>query len=386
MTIENGPFKDQLTRDIGANLNVCHFNIEGISRDKCEVLSKLMSNERLDVIALQETHTVDDNDLRKRGFIPGYLLLGSIHHKQYGITTYVKEDLEDVETVSKSISENIFILITRVNEVNITNIYKPPNESWSSPPIKVLKHPAIYVGDFNSHSTAWGYNDNDNNGDVLSEWITLNNLYLVYSSKDKGTFFSARWQKEYTPDLSIISRTSLSDNTMATRQVMRDFPHSQHRPVIIKYVLQIPMVRSIPKPRWNFRRANWKQYAREVDHLLQWIPPVANNYERFIGVIKTVAKKHIPRGFRKTFIPTWDKDCEQLFEDYQKTRDYEIADKMLKTLNNNRKQRWQDTVEKLDFTRSSHKAWGLGAYEKTRRQKYKNNTTNKNYQTRRYCV
>lgn len=114
------------------------------------------------------------------------------------------------------------------------------------------------------------------------------------------------------------------------------------------------MVRPILKPHWNFRRANWKQYAKEVDHLLQWIPPVANNYERFIGVIKMVAKKHIPKGFRKMFIPTWDKDCEQLFEDFQRTRDYEIADKMLKTLNNNRKQRWHDTVEKLDFIRSSH--------------------------------
>uniref|UniRef100_A0A2S2QD57 Endonuclease/exonuclease/phosphatase domain-containing protein n=1 Tax=Sipha flava TaxID=143950 RepID=A0A2S2QD57_9HEMI len=99
MTNINGPFKDQLTRDIGANLTVCHFNIEGISRDKCEVLSKLMNDERVDVIALQETHTVDDKDLKKRGFIPGYVLLGSINHKQYGIATYVKEDLDDVETI-----------------------------------------------------------------------------------------------------------------------------------------------------------------------------------------------------------------------------------------------------------------------------------------------
>jgi len=86
---------------------------------------------------------------------------------------------------------------------------------------------------------------------------------------------------------------------------------------------------------------------------------VANNYKRFIGVIKTVAKKHIPRGFRKTFIPTWDKNCEQLFEDFQRTRDYEIVDKMLKVLNNNRKQRWHESVERLNFTRSCHKPGGL---------------------------
>jgi exonuclease III len=154
MPNENGPFKDHLTRDIGANLKVCHFNIEGISRDKCEVLSKLMNNERVDVIALQETHTVDDKDLEKRGYIPGYLLLGSIHHKQYVIATYVKEDIDDLETITKSVAENIFILVTRISDVNIANIYKTPSESWSSPPIKVLKHPAIYIGDFNSNSTA----------------------------------------------------------------------------------------------------------------------------------------------------------------------------------------------------------------------------------------
>lgn len=66
MTNVNGPFKDHLTRDIGANLRVCHFNIEGISRDKCEVLSKLMNDERVDVIALQETHTIDAKDLKRR--------------------------------------------------------------------------------------------------------------------------------------------------------------------------------------------------------------------------------------------------------------------------------------------------------------------------------
>jgi exonuclease III len=125
MTNENGPLKKQLTRDIGTNLKVFYFNIEGILKSKCEVLRKLMKNERVDVIALQETHTVDDKDLKKRGFIPDYLLLGSIHHKQYSIAMYVKEDLNNVETISKSVSENIFISVTRINEVNIANIYKP---------------------------------------------------------------------------------------------------------------------------------------------------------------------------------------------------------------------------------------------------------------------
>jgi len=41
-----------------------------------------MYKGRVDVIALQETHTVNDEDISKRGFIQVYQILGAIHHKQ----------------------------------------------------------------------------------------------------------------------------------------------------------------------------------------------------------------------------------------------------------------------------------------------------------------
>jgi exonuclease III len=94
MTNKNSPFKDHLTLSIGGDLRVCHFNIEGISKSKCAVLSKIMNKERVDVIALQETHTLNDEDIGKREFIQGYLLLRAIHHKQYGVATYIKEYID----------------------------------------------------------------------------------------------------------------------------------------------------------------------------------------------------------------------------------------------------------------------------------------------------
>lgn len=53
MLTENGPFKDHLTLNVGEDLRICHFNIEGISKAKCEVLTKIMNKERIDVIALK---------------------------------------------------------------------------------------------------------------------------------------------------------------------------------------------------------------------------------------------------------------------------------------------------------------------------------------------
>jgi len=128
-------------------------------------------------------------------------------------------------------------------------------------------------------------------------------MELKYNAKEKGTFHSARWQKDYSPDLCILTKKSMTDSTTATRTVLDNFPHSQHRPVLIDYGLQIPIVRSIPKPRWNFKLAKWDEYAKDLDRIVKWIPPISCNYDRFCKAIKKIAAKHIPRGYRKTYIP-----------------------------------------------------------------------------------
>src|SRR5699024_12557098 len=53
-------------------LTVCQLNIEGISKDQCDFLSKMALRERVDVIVLQETHTSSEINLFSRGHIPGY--------------------------------------------------------------------------------------------------------------------------------------------------------------------------------------------------------------------------------------------------------------------------------------------------------------------------
>lgn len=75
-----------------------------------------------------------------------------------------------------------------VGNLTVTIIYKPPNEKWKTNPMNTYEHPAIYVGDFNSHNMAWGYEKNDENRNLLYKWLTTVNLELVYNIKDKETF------------------------------------------------------------------------------------------------------------------------------------------------------------------------------------------------------
>lgn len=48
------------------------------------------------------------------------------------------------------------------------------------------------MDDFNSHNSAWAYNETNLSGDKLMEWIDTENLFLVHYDKDRVTFHLAR--------------------------------------------------------------------------------------------------------------------------------------------------------------------------------------------------
>ena len=72
------------------------------------------------------------------------------------------------------------------------------------------------------------------------------------------------------------------------------------------------------------------------------------------------AKKSIPRGFNKHYIPGWDDSCNHLLrEPTQATIKEDIdttATALLHKLDEVRRTRWTEVVEYVDFTHSSRKA------------------------------
>jgi hypothetical protein len=136
------------------------------------------------------------------------------------------------------------------------------------------------------------------------------------------------------------------ENITATRHIYYGFPRSQHRPVFIFYGLRIPQTRSIPQHRWNFARADWDKLARDLDYVVQFIPAVSNSYERFAKAAIAAAKRHIPRGYRNQYIPGWDQECNDLYNKYNTDRHRDSAVRLLEKLNEQRRSRWENTVEK----------------------------------------
>ena len=140
---------------------------------------------------------------------------------------------------------------------------------------------------------------------------------------------------------------------------MKKFPRSQHRPVIIKIGVQIESKNSIPKPRWNFQKANWTSFTARVESAIRFVPADLTCYDRFLGVIKGAAKSTIPRGYRKRYIPCWTSEMEDLYKQFEEQDDDEISDRLLELLSAARQAKWEKVTEEMDFTHSSRKGWRL---------------------------
>lgn len=137
-------------------------------------------------------------------------------------------------------------------------------------------------------------------------------MQLIFSGKDRHTFHSGKWNREYNPDLCIVSKDHNGVSLQAHRSVLNNFPKSQHRPIRIQIGIQIPLVKTILKQRWNLRKANWTAFSKSLDDNIMWIDLTANNYERFIGMVKGTAKRHIPEATDLIISPTGMKketDC-----------------------------------------------------------------------------
>jgi len=204
-----------------------------------------------------------------------------------------------------------------VGGYHIANVYKPPTEHWynTNLPPAVLPHPPVLVGDFNSHHPDWGYQKADLNGESLQEWALNSDYLLLHDAKQRGTFHSAKRQRDYSPDLYWIS-TSVCRPQPASSVVLGDFPYSQHRPSVIHIGLQLPIIRAVQRRKWNFRKADWASYTLATERSIPLIRVyiiIGESYRRFCGAMQKAARHSISRGFRRTYTPCLDEECQPRF-------------------------------------------------------------------------
>ena len=100
--------------------------------------------------------------------------------------------------------------------------------------------------------------NDDDDGECLAGWASINCLALLYNAKDAASFYSGRWNTGTNPDLAF---PSVGPNSLLPdRRVLKKFPRSQHRPSLITPPRFATAVPSMPVKRWNFRKAKWSHY------------------------------------------------------------------------------------------------------------------------------
>ena len=143
------------------------------------MISDLCKKQYCHCLCLQETHR---GAIKSRLRITGMTLLAECPHDKYGSAILIRDDLK-VKSISATAVNHVEMITTRLPDVVVHSVYKPPIEQFVVPPLGHRILPQIEIRDFNSHNTIWVFDDTDNNGVAVVQWAESNSLTLIHDAK-----------------------------------------------------------------------------------------------------------------------------------------------------------------------------------------------------------
>ena len=176
------------SQNLSTAMTVISANIEGLTAAKASILSDMCKRECCHCLCLQESHRATHLSRPK---IAGMTLVAERPHNKYGSAILIRDDLK-VKSVSVSDVGDVDLITIEMPGVIVHSVYKPPNEKFVLPTLSNTDLPRIVIRDFNSHSTTWGYDITDDNGEAVEEWAESCDLTLIQDAKLPKSFNSAR--------------------------------------------------------------------------------------------------------------------------------------------------------------------------------------------------
>ena len=150
-------------------------------------------------------------------------------HFKYDSDILIRSDLK-VKGVSVWEQDNVELISIEMPGVVVHSVYKPANEKFALSALGNRKLPHIVIGDFNSHSTTWGYTTTYDNGEAVEQWAYSCNLTLIHNAKLPKSFNSERWKRGYNPDLIFVSESiaNMCGNQSWSLSLPRNIARSVH--------------------------------------------------------------------------------------------------------------------------------------------------------------
>ena len=304
-----GRATDQNETPTSRGIDILQWNAEGAYRKIA--LTEKLHKENIDVACLQETHLKDNQRFTMRGY--QVFRHDREGRAKGGVAILVKNTITAHEfTVSTNIQaiHGVSIIINE-RQYKIFNIHCPPDRDLSLDLMQPQESRCIILGDFNSHSEAWGYEEADRRGEEIEDWQVDNGPVLLNDPDDPPTFFSRRWFSSTTPDLAFATNDL---SRIASRTVLSQLGGSDHKPVKISLDLQYRTQETSTFPIWTYKKANWERFSKLADQLTQKINNKRQNLntkiKAFNQAVLKAAQKSIPRGSRKNYKPYWTDELQ----------------------------------------------------------------------------
>ena len=94
------------------------------------------------------------------------MLVAEHPHNKHDSSVFAGDGLK-VNIISVCEEDSVELITVELPGVVVHSLYKPPPESFLIPPLGQRIKPHIIIGDFNSHSTFWGYTTTDSDGEAV---------------------------------------------------------------------------------------------------------------------------------------------------------------------------------------------------------------------------
>ncbi|KAF0767737.1 Uncharacterized protein FWK35_00005120 [Aphis craccivora] len=152
--------------------------------------------------------------MTRRATISGYTLISALYHRSYGSAIYVRNDIKNWSHLFSTSTDTVYIIAIRVAEINILNIYKPPNKYG-----QLLHYQSYHINQYILGTLTATILDRDMIGRHQAGGARATTLIYASSQKIKN----------------LIAIPAYST-------VLNNFPRSQHRPILINVGIQIPIM------------------------------------------------------------------------------------------------------------------------------------------------
>lgn len=297
------------SRDVPSNV-VLQWNVRGLRTRFSEV--QLLANRlKPCVLALQETK-IKVADL-PRGYLGGRYKWYIQPHKDaltHGAGLAVREDVPHKVVHLNTDLEATAVTIQYPYKLTVVSIYVGPRTCRAGREPNVigkfhdlitqLPVPYVVVGDLNAHHPSWGSHKEDIRGTRLAQLLDDSGCSVL--NDGRPTRFDPTTGVESAIDLAI---ASWDVPGQLVWQVHDDLHGSDHFPISLTQAAATPS--AVPRLRWNFEKADWENFCKEVTRHMPKDDKVLSPSE-WTEILSGAAHRHIPKaGGRsgKKAVPWW---------------------------------------------------------------------------------